>query len=255
MGEPGDLTLAVPVRRVGIVCAVVIAALALGHFVFTVGQLPGKSIFDLDEESGVGTWVNSMLLVAPGVVAFVVAAARRRRGLSWVAIAVFGAVVVLLGVEEVAAFHERVSGKLSSDPTARDAIEKGISKEGLLVLPIVIIGLVLVGSALAPRARRLFVAGTVVWYGATFGIEQVEAWNHQDKFASIGAIPTLDRVIAGTQETLEMTGAALVLVALLTQLSILGYRYVFEVRTRADADGDAGLRTQSRGADGPAVTR
>lgn len=220
----------VPIRAIAISGAVVIALLAVAHFTLTVGQLPGKEAFDLDQESGPGTWFNSTLLVAGGTVALLIAHLRRVEEGTWRAPALFGLVAVAFGVEEVAAFHERLSGKLESITDRNAGIEEGTSILGLLVAPVAIVGILMMVRLLEPRVRRRFVAGGSLWLAATFGIEYMESWNTQGRFRDIAAFETLDRVLTGTQETLEMVGGLLLLIALLRHLALTRRRIVLEVR-------------------------
>jgi hypothetical protein len=201
-----------------VVLAAVVAALGLAHLVFVVPALPGNTLFNLDREDGVGTWVASALLAAAALAALAVGHVWRASGRRWRPPAVLGSLLLLLSVEEVAALHERVSEKLASGVGAGGEEAGGTPLIGLVATPFAVAGLVLLLRALDEPVRRAVGAGVGVWWLGTFGVEQLEVWA-LDRY---GFEHEVTRALWGVQETAELAGAAIVLVALLAQLSRAG---------------------------------
>ena len=200
-------------RAIGAVIVVLVAASLLSGWTFGHWTPPYRlhRLFDLDRETNVPTWWSAMLLLGSGVVACCQASTEHRAGdrrwLDWLAL---GALFVALATDEAASLHELLTKPL------RAVLGTG----GWLHYPLIVPGAV-IGIALAVRFRRflrtlgptrwrLTMAALVFALGA-FGFETVGGWYAPD---AIGPNATYT-ALSTTEETLEMVGSSLALLALL----------------------------------------
>jgi hypothetical protein len=211
-----EVRLGLSIRTLTKVTAAAIVVLVAGHAFVAVPGFPGASLFDLDQESGFGTWFNSMLLVSAGAAAAVLARVRRARGAPWLALGLFAAVLFLLGIEEVAAMHERIARAL--DRSSSLGTREGVSLQGLVLAPAAVVGLVLLARQLSPVGRRRVVVSVVVWWLAAFGVEQAEERAARPEDPADIRLRN-ERAAAGLQEALELSATGALLVALLAEMS------------------------------------
>jgi hypothetical protein len=215
-------------------CLVVAIALLAGGHVAVLALSVGADVrppglltrLDLTREQSVGTWAAVGLLAVAALLAAAIAAVsgmpRTRRG--WVVVA---ALLAVLSLDEVAALHEW-AGEVVAAAVDRlpPALAYGwmLPAAGILVL----LGLwqrrFLAGLP-RPLARRLLLAA-FVFVGGALGLELVESAMH----TTTGVIDNRYLLVAGVEETLELVGAALVLLALLDHLALEAPAWRFDLR-------------------------
>jgi hypothetical protein len=219
--NPGG-ALQLPPRRVFrllLLVAAVLAAVNLGlqavHFL-TPLKIPGTvRLFDLAREGNVPTWVQSNTLLACGALAGLIAAAEWQRRsafrVHWALTALF---CVYLSADEAASIHEMTVKPL------RDAFHTS----GLLYYPWILIGLaasiaIAVASrrflaSLPARTRRTVIIAAVIYVVGALGVESLGglyAGTHGRRNLTYGVITTVE-------ETLEMIGMSVAVLALLEYL-------------------------------------
>jgi hypothetical protein len=161
-------------------------------------------IFDLDDEPTVPTWFSSMILLVGAALFYVVAKATKQRGgrdvRYWYGLA---AGVAFASMDEIAAIHEQVKTLYG------DWIKYGL---GLVVVgAIVYIPFVL---RLAPKTRRRLIIALIVYLAGAVGVEAAT-----DPTIFTFSIESIQYVIAtAIEEGLEMTGAILLISALIQHL-------------------------------------
>jgi hypothetical protein len=181
------------------------------------------SVLDVNEEASIPTWFSSSALLLCSVLLVSIACDSEvrdaRYATRWKVLPV---IFLLLSLDEIAAFHERLTPLSSS---ALNTI--GLDSEGFLYYPWVVLGagFVLVFLLaylrffldLPTRTRRLFaVAGSLYVIGA-LGMEMLGA-----KVADFYGSPTLTyAAIVTTEEFFEMLGSAIFLYALMTHTTLL----------------------------------
>lgn len=216
-----DVGLHLDPRRIRQVLFGVVLALTLGHMVFVVPQIGLGHLFDLDRESGPGTWVSTTLFtfgaLASLLVATRVGTGRRRRGLLGMAL-----VLLALGAEEVMAFHESASLEIATAADLAGADSGGTPYMGYALLPALALGTWLVARRCTRTAAIGLGIGVGVWFTATFVTEQLDAWNLAVAPEHLDSALLIHRIITGFQEGGEMLGVAIVIVALLQELEALG---------------------------------
>lgn len=185
---------------------------------------PGESallptLFDVNTEANVPTWFAASLWVLAAVAALTVAVgapgltARRRRG--WYG---FAAVLTLMSLDEAASLHERLLGDAGIQLLGADA-------GGLLhftwVVPGAIVAAILVTAlfgtvwSMPVRSRALVLLAGAVFLGGALGAEAASGWaleRHGDARAYV--------LLTSLEEGAEMTGALLLLAALLSLLEL-----------------------------------
>jgi len=200
-------------RAIGAVIVLLVVASLLSGWTFGHWQPPYRlhRLFDLDRETNVPTWWSAMLLLASGVVASCQASTEHRAGdrrwLDWLTL---GALFIALATDEAAGLHELLVKPL------RALLGAG----GWLHYPLIVPGTV-IGIALAVRFRgflrtlgptrwRLTRAAAVFALGA-FGFETVGGWYAPETIGPNATYIALSTI----EETLEMLGSTLALLALL----------------------------------------
>ena len=181
-------------RKVGGILFGVIAAFAVLGALDRAGMMPG-GIFDLDGEAKPPALASALLLAGGGAVAALVWTVRRER--RWLALAAF---LAFMGVDEALTLHE-----ILQDRTNRDWQQ--------LYLPVVAVGGVawlLVYSRLRDRERLLFALGAAAWLVAQID-EKFQSNPSDGRVEGYGTLATIE-------ETLELAGSALFVLALLLAL-------------------------------------
>lgn len=199
----------------------VVVLLVLGHLAFVVPQIGLGHVFDLDRESGPGTWVSTTLFTLATATALLLAArvpSGRRR---WALIAL-ALVACALGAEEVIGFHESASLELATAADLAGADSGGTPYMGHALLPFLAWGTWMVARRCTRRPKWGLVAGASVWFAATFVTEQLDAWNLAVAPGQLEAALYLHRIITAFQEGGEMLGVTIVIVALLEEIQALG---------------------------------
>lgn len=195
---------------------VVLVALAVGFLGLNyAGHLIGAGedrwrgeiwrLADLNDESGVGTWYSSLLLVVAGALsAYQMTSSDRSDQRRW---AVLAAVFVFLSVDEATEIHETADA-------LHDVLDIDTATTFLWTLPYSV-ALVALTVSMYPflrrqpvRTQRLFVLSAIVYLGGGLGLELVAVAAREldwDRFVSIVLIPI--------EETLEMLGVSMFLYA------------------------------------------
>ena len=204
----------VAVRRFLIVVVLTLVAL---HMAFVIPGHRNAEIVDLDYESSLGTWLIAVIFTAAGLLS-VLLGAPHRKDLRSFAFTGFGVVLMLFGIEEVWALHEPTSQRVAMTAVNSDSHSAGTPLMGLAMLPFAVVGMVWLWRTSVSKATALFV-GTAIWYVSAFGVEQLEAWNGDEHFASLGSERTVHDVLNGIQEGGELLGAAILFSGLLAELA------------------------------------
>lgn len=209
-------------RTVVTVAAGVTAVLALAHFgaaVYGIGK-PGFEIpaaIRLGNELNVSTWFSSAVhLVNAGLLALLAANSVRRERWKWVLLSVSCAVVAM---DETASNHEQVGW----------IIHTTFGTGGFLtyawIIPAVVL-VTVVALLCAPMVLRrpggfVVAAGTAVFLLGSVGLESVGG----AVFAQTGDVQAFGyNVLAGIEETLEMTGLVIAMAGLLRMAGGSGLR-------------------------------
>jgi hypothetical protein len=207
------------VRRAAVVLGTAIGAFVVaGATVMAIELLTGSDyllgishLLNLNREGNLPAWFSSaLLLTAAGLLTVTAVDAPRQVRPRWY---ILGAVFVLLSVDEAAAMHELLNVPL------RAALET----RSLLYFPWILAGLsfaALVGLAewrllvsLPAAVRRRFLAAGAVYVGGAAGLEAIAA-----PVYSGGRLPTLHTILIVVEESMEMAGVALFILALLRYL-------------------------------------
>ena len=216
-----DVSVRIDPRLVRRVLVGVVLLLVLGHLVFVVPQIGLGHVFDLDRESGPGTWVSTTLFTLAALSSLLLAArvppGRRRWGL--VALAL---VACALGAEEVIGFHESASLELATAADLAGADSGGTPYMGYALLPFFAWGTWMVARRCTRRPKWGLVAGASIWFTSTFITEQLDAWNLAAAPDQLEAALYIHRIITAFQEGGEMLGVTIVIVALLEEIQALG---------------------------------
>jgi hypothetical protein len=182
-------------RRVAIALGVAIAGLAVLGVIFAWEPRPALARFDLDEERTVPALFTALLLVASAVLALRLPRSVVSRGVGLV----LSGLLVLASLDEAAEFHERLERRAGVDWQ-------------LLYLPVFLAVLVGFGLLVLGLRRSGFGLGLVLAAAACWAVAQsLEALQWEED----GPAPGYTWMMV-TEETLEMAGSALLLLALLT---------------------------------------
>ena len=220
------------VSRFVVGAAIAVILLGVGRellvaFVGTGTVLQEGRHFDLDAEASLPAWFSGALLLMSAALAGVFALFDSRDGFinrrPWIFL---GAILTLLSLDEVASFHEALLQAVSD----RIGFDGPLQFVWLAVVPIV----VLLGlffwrflSRLPPEIRRrIWVAGALFVSGA-IGVEMISG---AVEAAGMDRFSSAYRVAVVFEETLEITGLVLLLVALLSYASMLGIRLISRSR-------------------------
>ncbi len=210
---PGSRSLAL---WLGVVIAFCVQAAFVAEFLDFQFDAPVvrhlDSLFDLDREANVPTWVSAALLIGAGLQALAVSrgeiphAIRFRK--RWV---LLGVLFLLLSLDEAARVHERLGLLVVGRPGAETGV---LLRNGWVVLygaAIVPLGLLFLPFVFGlPRRTMLAVMSAGgIYVGGALGIELLESLAQGDgeRRASLAMF-----ILTTTQETLEMVGIAVMLV-------------------------------------------
>lgn len=192
-----------------IVCALGIGA-EVAHYTAGV-RSPIVPLFSLSEEANVPTWYSSMLLFACAVALAAIASSVRASGgrmvKQW---AVLAAVFGYMSLDETAQIHERLNSLHALSGL------RGVFYFGWIIPASVVV--LLVGVAYLPfvfhlptASRRRFIVAGVIYVGGALVMEMpLGAWATRHGEDNLGYA-----LIDAVEETMEMVGASLFLVALL----------------------------------------
>jgi hypothetical protein len=219
-GTSGGIAIEVSPRRLDRALTLVIVALVVlsTAAIWAYGRWPEAQrvhrMFYLDYETNVPTWWSAMLLLASAAAAGFLARAARSVGDGrwphWLALALLFAA---MAADEAASLHELMQKPLR-------AVLGTTWLRYPLIVPGVIVGVVLAFHfrrfmwTIGATRRRLAIAGAIFALGALV-FEMFGGWFAPE---AVGASTTYE-VLMTIEETLEMIGAAMVLIALLRHVA------------------------------------
>lgn len=212
----------VPVRAAGLVLTAIAAVLTAGHFVLGNGEWEGFRLFNLGEEGSFGTSYASILGLVAGALALGAAAAGRRNGHRYRALAVLGIGLVLYAVDEVAMVHEGLGSSVADTAGRGDDGMVGTALIGFALLPLFLVMAWAVLRAVPRRAGVLMATGLGVFWLGGFGVEQLEHMNYMRtlSWTSGMTMEAGDFLLMGIQEGMEMIALVLILTGALALLAI-----------------------------------
>lgn len=195
-----------------VVCAVLLVALHyvgvwIGGGVEDGWREQVRRLTDLNDETSVGTWYSSFLLLAvAGLAAAQLPDAHYRDRLGW---AVLATVTVFLSIDEATAIHERLD-------VLHEVLNFDTATTFLWVVPYSV-ALVSVIAVLYPflrrlpeRTRRWLTIGTGLYLAAVLGLELVAAGARELSWNTL-----VEDLLIPIEEGLEMVGIAVFVFALL----------------------------------------
>jgi hypothetical protein len=203
-----------------VISTVIVSALGIGAEVLrlTAGwRSPLVTLLSLSEEANVPTWYSSMLLFACAVALASIAGLVRASGApmfkQW---AVLSGVFGYMSLDETAQIHERLNS-LHLLSNLRGVFYFGwIIPASIVVLVVGVAYLPFVFRLPKPTRIRFIVAGVIYVGGALVMEMPLGAWATRHGENNLGYA-----LIDGVEETMEMAGAALFLVALLRHRALL----------------------------------
>ena len=198
-------------------------------------------LLDVGEETSVGTWFTSMLLLSGAALFALIAGLRRSAGdrlaVNWFLLSGF---LLVLSLDEVATFHEHIG----------QAIRRVVPTDGLLyyswVVPaLAVVALMAIASiglvrSLDPRSRRLIVAAAAIYVGGGAGFEMLSGLVEDQ---GVDSLPYV--TLTHCEELLEMLGITLLIYTLLGLLA--GDRGVVELQVSPTPPLPATERAQPAG--------
>lgn len=166
-----------------------------------------RRLADLNDETSVGTWYSSSLLLAvAGLAAVQLSAAHYRDRLGW---SVLALVTLFLSIDEATAIHERLD-------VLHEVLNLNTATTFLWVVPYSV-ALVSIIAVLYPflrrlpaRTRRWLAVGAAVYLTAVLGLELVAAGARELSWNTL-----VEDVLIPIEEGLEMVGIAVFVFALL----------------------------------------
>jgi hypothetical protein len=196
-----------------LVCANVFGIVS--KFFFDHGRLYGLiPAFDLDTEGNIPTLFSTLLLFTSSSILFFIALQHKKHNASFVPWIGLSLIFLFLGFDEIAAFHEKISGPL------KDLLNTSGIFYYAWVLPYGSLLLIFVVSywkfltRLPKKIMRLFIYSGAIYVGGAFGFELLGGWE-----ADVFGGNTLMYAISYTiEETLEMVGISLFIYTLLTYI-------------------------------------
>jgi hypothetical protein len=187
-----------------IVCALGVAA-EVAHHALGV-ESPLIPLFSLSEEANLPTWYSSLLLFADAaLLASIAARARRQPDFGYWA--VLSAIFCYLSLDETAQLHERLNGLI---PLTGAFYFSWIIPAGILVLLVGLAYLRFVLRLPPPTRTRFIVAGCIYVGGALLMEVPLGMWATRHGEDNLGYM-----LIDAVEESMEMFGASLFLLALL----------------------------------------
>ncbi len=174
--------------------------------------------FDLDAEGNIPTWYSSFQLLAAAMLLFVVGMITRQRGERfaghWRAL---GWILVALSIDETAQLHEHL-GHLHEIWHTHGILYFAWVIPGLLAVLITGALFLRFAAHLPAATRNRFIAATFVYFGGALGVEALSGWRAE----TMGYNNMTHSLIATVEEVMELSGIAMVIVALLRHMQAHG---------------------------------
>jgi hypothetical protein len=193
--------------------------------------------FDVGRELNVPTWFSSGLWIAAGILAgyFARHASRHRR--SW---ALFAVVCLVLSIDETLELHERLDG-IGNALAKYVPVQLGFTWviPGLLIAGLIVLSLLRMVLSLPRTPRTALLAAGIVFVGGGVGVETLSGF-----FIQGATLPWQFFLLTLIEETLEMTGIALLVAAL---------AHIIAVRPSADRSTAYRVADRSLPEPGPAA--
>jgi hypothetical protein len=219
----GQVSLRPPVLGRVLVAAVTTLSLAsyaaqVLVYEFDIASAKGfVPLFDATREANIPTWYSTMALLACAGASACVALTPPRNGLArpagrrWIVVA---ALLLLAALDEGAAIHDVLDENIDIPDLSGALRFAWIVPAGLVAAAAVPV-VWQVAADLRSRTRLQFLVGIAVWAGAALVLEAAEGLLIESEGGK-----TLDlALLSTTQESLEMAGVALMLLALVNQLA------------------------------------
>jgi hypothetical protein len=205
-----------------------------------------KFFFSLSHEQNLPTWVSSCLLFSCGTVLALIASDERRRGSGWVRHwRVLSLIFFYISLDELASLHEYANHwfRLGGVLYFGWVIPAGI------IVTIVALSYLRFLAALPERVRRRFLVAGGIYVGGALGVELILAyWTDVLGDKNFG-YSLIDLV----EESMEMIGASLFLLALLEHLGSPAGEVRIQLATERPAGSRAGPEDPGSGSGGPAA--
>jgi hypothetical protein len=197
--------------------AIAAVVLVLLHFAYVGVSLSSdwddetvKAVVDLSTESNAGTWLSAFLVLASAAVAAVLAQrAGGRDGRRW---ALMAFALLVVSVDEVAAVHEAIGDSLDENVDIGSGVLRYEWVVPAAVLVVVVVAVLLPFVLRQPAAVAVpLLAAAAIYVAGALGFEMLEGWldDRQDPYGTVNV------VVRGVQEVLELAGELLGLWALL----------------------------------------
>jgi hypothetical protein len=204
----------ISVRTIRITLLIATALVALGGLIVEVlhhtssgFESPLVCLLSLSDEQNLPTWYSSMLLFACGAsLLFTAAAVRRARGPFLRRWQLLGVLFIYLSLDEAVQLHERLNGLL---PLHGAFHFSWIIPVAILLVPLGVAYLGFLAHLPAPIRWRFVIAGVVYVTGALAMEVPLGIWAERHGEDNLGYV-----LIDWVEETLEMSGAGMFLVAI-----------------------------------------
>jgi hypothetical protein len=215
------VTIEVSPRRLGRALALAIGALVVlsTAAAWAYSRWPeahrAHRLFYVDLETNVPTWWSAMLLLASASTAGLLARAAYRTGddrwLDWLTLAVL---FVAMASDEAASLHELLQKPIRAALGSETWLRYPLILPGLIVAVVIALHFRRFMRTIGATRRRLVIAGAIFALGALV-FEMIGGWFAPE---AIGANTTY-LALTTTEETLEMAGATMALIALLRHVA------------------------------------
>lgn len=231
------------VRVVGLGLATIVVLLVIAHFTLASRDWAAARLFHLDSEAGLATAFASIMGLAAGGVALVIAAILRHQRRSWEWWGLLGLAMMAYGVDEIAQVHEKVARLLDGPIRGVEDQMAGTALLGYLLIPAFALALWAMMRVADRKAACLIAGGLCIFWLGAFGVEELEYRNYVGQLPFTRNLPVEvgDFVLTGLQEAMELAGVALILLGTFAQLAARVGVVTVEIR-----DGNRSPNTAAR---------
>ena len=174
--------------------------------------------FDLDAEGNIPTWYSSFQLLAAAGLLFVIGMITRRRAEPfaghWRAL---GWILTALSIDEIAQLHEHL-GHLHESWHTHGILYFAWVVPGLAAVAVVGVLFLRFAYHLPSATRNRLVFAAIVYFVGALGVEALSGWRAE----TMGYNNMTHSLIATVEEVMELSGIAMVIVALLRHMQAHG---------------------------------